>query len=282
MLFVPSKDVLVSETVGKLVKNEKKYDTVKQILKTVHKVRIIQVNVEPHFLCSLPNGNLLSCNFESLSLYDKSFQMIKTITKIDTQSIFCFYATTDNDNRIIISNSEENQVIVTDLDLNKIKCLGSYGKAVDQFDYPRGLAYYKSFIYICDYGNKRLQKINKSLEFDKSIELDYCPVQIKIANDNACVTSLFSLIFYNLADFKILFKYDGHNGNISEHNSYFYEYYSYNQKFYCYNRNGQLTEEIQTDGYNSSGHNGCLVYHSGSFVLPSNESKKLIIIDKQN
>ena len=74
--------------------------------------------------------------------------------------LFCFYATTNHKDKIYVSNSEENRVIVTDLELNMIKIIGTHGKSNDQFDHPRGVSYYKSYIYICDYGNIRIQILN--------------------------------------------------------------------------------------------------------------------------
>ena len=242
----------------------------------------MKLNFEPYSLCALSNGNLLSCNNESLAILDKNFKIIKTITKIDAYSIFCLYATTNHKNRIFFSNSEENQVVITDLELNKIKIIGTYGRSAEQFNHPRGLTYYKNLIYICDNGNKRLQKVkDETYEFDRPIELDYCPVQIKLANDTVLVGSLFSLYFYNLNDFSLLHKYEGHNGTISEINSIFYEYFPFNKKFYCFSKNAELVEEIQTDGFNNE-HNGSLAYFKDSFVLPSTDSKKLIIIDRLN
>jgi hypothetical protein len=279
IIFVPSRDKIVADSIGKFVKNEKKTNPIKLMLK-YPKFRTLNLDVEPYSICVLPNGNLLSCNYESLSLYDKTLQKLKTVSKIDTQSLFCFYATTNNKDKIYFSNSEENQIIMTDLELNKIKFVGSYGKGNENFDYPRGLAFYKNFVYICDYGNKRLQKLNEALEFDRTIQLDYCPIQIKISNDVVFVGSLLCLYFYDIETFGIVKHiYDGHNGTISEINSNFYEYYSYNKKFYCYDRNGELIEEIQTDGCNNSNHNGCIGFLNGVLVISSYESKKLVVID---
>ena len=281
ILFVPSKDVIVADSVGRLLKNDIENKSTKQMLKVPKKIQTLKVDFEPFSLCSLSNGNLLSCNNESLTIFDKNLKVIKTVTKIDKLSLFCFYATTNHKDKIYVSNSEENRVIVTDLELNMIKIIGTHGKSNDQFDHPRGVSYYKSYIYICDYGNIRIQILNEeTLEFDKQFPLDYGPVQIKVANDVALIGSLFSLYFHNLTDFSLIRKFDGHNGTISELNSSFYEYFSFNQKFYCYSQSADIIEEIQTDGFNNSEHNGCLVYQHGLYIVPSTEKRKLILIDR--
>jgi hypothetical protein len=279
---VPSKDLIVPDSVGRLLKNDIENKSTKKMLKSIpKKIQTLKVDFEPFSLCSLSNGNLLSCNNESLTIFDKNLKIIKSVTKFDTLSLFCFYATTNHKDKIYISNSEENRVIITDLELNMIKIIGTYGKSNDQFDHPRGISYYESHIYICDYGNLRIQVLDgETLEFEKQIELDYNPVQIKLANNVAVVGSLFSLYFYNLIDFSLIRKYDGHNGTISVLNSNFYEYFAFNQRFYCYSRSADIIEEIQTDGFNKSDHNGCLVNHHGVYIVPSTEKRKLVIIDK--
>ena len=72
ILFVPSKDVIVADSVGRLLKNDIENKSTKQMLKVPKKIQTLKVDFEPFSLCSLSNGNLLSCNNESLTIFDKN------------------------------------------------------------------------------------------------------------------------------------------------------------------------------------------------------------------
>lgn len=235
-------------------------------------MKIIDLKENPFDLCLLPNNKFLASNYDhyNLTLYDENLTLLKTIDRINNKKFKPLFLASDSNTRMFIADDIGHQILMTDLDFNLINTAGSNGTGSQQFNYPRGIAYSNNYLYVCDFSNKRIQKLflnreDDNLSFERTIQLDYMPWQIKICNNTACIRSwtLTSIIFYNLDTFKVKFKYDNHNGKISEINGYIYEYVSSNKKFYCYDQNGNLNEEIELKVIKNIPYNsfdGCLVY----------------------
>jgi hypothetical protein len=214
-----------------------------------------QKNTDISNLCALPNGYLLTLNFlrRSLTLYNKDFEIVKEIHR--DHSIFqkicdVSCATTNNLDRIYMTDNNL-VVIVTDFDFNLIKSIGNRDPNPKQFYNHRSVYFFDNSVYICDTRNQKIQKMTDDLELEAVYDLGFCPVQIKISNNLACVVPSIldeceSIYFFDLNSFDLKFKYDGHYGMIEVINSYFYEFCDENRKIYCYDQNGVLFDEIQT------------------------------------
>jgi hypothetical protein len=194
------------------------------------KYKILDKNIEINDLCMLPNNEILiaSCNKRQLTLYNKKFEIIKNINKINDELFSPLSLATDNINRIYICDSFNQQILMTDLDFNLIgKFNGRYGNTVDKLRYPQSIFYYENNLYISDRANNRIIKLTKYLKYQTSFTVDFQPSTIKISNDIACIKSANtnSIHFYDLTYppyFNFKCQFDEHFGTISVINSLFF------------------------------------------------------------
>jgi hypothetical protein len=103
------------------------------------------------------------------------------------------------DNHLYIADSQNHRIIKLDDEFNLIKSYGSFGADFNQFVKPSGICFKNGILYICDYGNQRIQICDKDLELIDSVKVNYQPWMIKISN---------SLIFVQATCIKYLFIYD--------------------------------------------------------------------------
>lgn len=236
-------------------------------------------------MCILPNGYLLSANYNqaNLTLFDRHLKLVKKVEKIGDKPFYPMRLATDGDTKIYVTDSFCHMLIMTDMDFNKLKALGGGGQGagINQFNNPNGLCFYKEHLYVCDTDNKRLIKYSPGLELVSCTSFDFKPHQIKISNRNiACIRSNdpVSIYFYDIHPFKLLVKYDGHNGRISEINSFFYECDYMNSKIYCY-QDTLLIEEIDTSKFNcdlKKSIDGNLLYFNGDLIISCYNFNKFI------
>lgn len=284
-MFIPSDLKINSDMIGCFSKKTLTCEKIKEILRKGKYVKSIDLNINPYSICSLPNATLLCCSSSNINIFDKKLQLVKTVSNIDGQPISSLTATTNERDRIYLTDYRYHRVIMTDLDLNKIKTTGALGTGPNQYNNPYGIAFYKGNIYVCDYGNKRVQKLTENLDYIRLYPLDFCPLQVKVANDNLLIrsNSESTIRLYDIETFTLKQKYDGHNGYISEINSNFYEYYSANRKLYFYDQNGSLNDEFQSNGFLNlfTGiYDGCIVILDGNLLLSSYSSKKIIQLEQ--
>jgi hypothetical protein len=250
------------------------------------KYKLIYLNIEPYDLCILPNGNFLCADFRdhSISLFDKNLKLVKKIDKIDNEIFGPTSLTTNKEDKLYVCDYSNDRIFVTDFELTHItKVIESNQYKSNQFCDPSGICFFNKNLYICDTYNKKIQKLTPNLQYKASFKLDYSPKQIKITNYIACVRPLDQscMYFYKIDSFDVKYKYDGHNGSISEINGYFYEYYEKNKKLYAYDNNGLQIDEVQTKGFNNriDIHDMVsLTYLNGEVLISSKDSKKLISV----
>ena len=216
-------------------------------------------------------------------LYNKKFEIIKIIDKIDDKRFSPLSLTTDND-RIFICDSFNQKILMTDLDLNLIRQYGEYGNEEDKVKYPNGLCYYKHALYISDRANSRIVKLTNYLKYLTSFSVDFQPSVIKIVNDIACIKSANtnSIHFYDLLYppyFNFKCQYDEHYGTISILNSKFYEFNNKNGKLYCFNKNGELEESLilKTYKYELRPDNEAVFYEVAENLIMNCPADKMII-----
>jgi hypothetical protein len=212
----------------------------------------IDLETRPFDCIVLPNNSILFSNRDDkkLTLCDENFKCIKTVDKFDEKSFYPEAVAFDGQNRIYITNRDSHDVILTDLNLNKIKSFGSIGNGRDQFDDPCGICYINGLVYICDTKNERVKILNASLEYHDSVGLEFEPWLIKGSSNLVCIerNDGKGISFYNLNDnFNLVFNYSHGWGKISMINSCFYECCVKSRRVYCYDENGFLIEDINID-----------------------------------
>ncbi len=165
----------------------------------------VNMNVKPFDLCALSNGHLVSVNHEPkcITVYDmdKNFELIKKIDKIGDLEISDFYLTTNNTDKIYLSDSKRHKIILVDFDFNILKEFGSQGTNCNEFDTPCGLCFYNDGLYVCDSKNKRVLVLDSTLSSSKLFcKLNYSPWQIQMSYFCACIKEYEShfLYFYNV------------------------------------------------------------------------------------
>lgn len=285
MVFSASDDEINSNIVGKFVLNDKLCDIyIREIFQSPN-FKSQDLRSTTSNICIFPNRRLLFCNYEiqDLTLFDENLNFIKSINLIDNKKFKCAIAVTNAKDRVYIANDTNNEIILTDLEFNKIKSFDLLQsiQAREKLVFIRGLCYVNECLYVSDYQNKCIQKLNSNLEFISVHHLDYNPWKIEVSNQVICVQS-YIIEFYDVNTFDLKHKYEGHNGSIAKFNSHFYEYYHKKGKLFCYDKNGYLNETIVMNRQfnnlfvNSMGSFG---YFCGKFFISSWNSNKLVIID---
>ena len=206
----------------------------------------INLEIEPLHSCNLPNKTLLVSSDSShcFKMINSDLKIIKTIDKINNESFTPRYITTDGRNKIFFT-ALKSRIIKTDLDFKFIKQFGSKGTGNENLDKPCGICYFEEFIYVCDYNNQRIQKLNENLVYQESYRINYKPWEIEVKNSVACIrpgSELF-LLFYNLNPFFFKTKVSNVHGLITSFNSWFYQYNNRRERICCYNINGELVSE---------------------------------------
>ena len=171
--------------------------------------------------------------------------------------------------------------MITDLDFNFIKSVGSQGSENCQLNGPYAICFTSSKFYICDYVNKRIQVYSKDFDFVTSYKVEYLPWKIKSTSSTICVEaeSPDGIYFYNSNDFHLIRNYNRYVGRISQINSIFYEFNYKTQTMSCYDENANLKEEITLKGFDkylASINDGALIYHNGALAIQSYSEKKVI------
>ena len=94
--------------------------------------------------------------------------------------------------RILVSNDDsivksDHNILVYKLNGDFVYKIGKYGKGNAEFNLPRGLACNESNgdIYICDYGNNRIQILSKKLQFKSQFGADQLkyPRDVKLSQE---------------------------------------------------------------------------------------------------
>ena len=223
---------------------------------------------------------ILTANYRdnSLTLYDKNLRLFQKIDDFSGFTINPFSITTNNLDRIYVSDRDNHRIFMFDYKFKMHGVVGTRGSTNYQFEYPRGITYAANSLYICDWINKRVQKYSAGLLFKASYRLDYNPIQIKAAGNTVCVRSeKTSLYFYDLDRFQLKHKYD-HNGSIYSIDSNFYEYFHDTNKFYCYDDNGEMIEELPGPDVDFTVNDWAnMIAFNDSFILLPESCTKIIV-----
>lgn len=248
-------------------------------------IEILDLDLHPIDLCVLPDNKILITNSydNNIVIYDEYFDFVKKVDKIDGKSFYPYGITTNNENRIYISDQSTHSIIMTDLELNKLKIFGNFGDSETELNIPLGICYSNCYLYICDHDNKRIQVLSHDLEFCKSLPLEYSPLTIEVIENTACVkTSNLGIEFYDLKNnFTLKVRYNRDcNSRVSIIGENFYEVASFKNSLCVYNQDGSLIKEIEitsTQPYiKSSIWDAKIAYFNNYIIISCYHTRKLL------
>ena len=241
-------------------------------------------SIELHVLdmCVLANNQLVaSTNNNSISIFNKNFDLIRRIERIDEKPIYSFGVVfNEKNNRIYASNWSNDCVYMFDLELNKLKSFGTRGMANSNLYRPFGICMKNEKLYVCDASNQRIQILNSDLTYIDSIHLNYVPNTIKILDTTIGVCgSNCTLNFYDLETKSLKKQYSNVSGRINEIDSTFYFVtFSPNKVIYCYDSDGNYKEEIDIDmlgTYFNYIWDGIILNFDNSIIMANNKGNVL-------
>ncbi len=112
---------------------------------------------------------------------------------------------TDNRNQLIICDSYCHRLIITDLKFKELKILGRFGTGSAEFYSPFDVLYHDTFVYVCDTGNKRIQKFTDNFGHLHSYQLNFHPVQIIIIDQLVVIRDDNNFLnFHDFNTFKLI------------------------------------------------------------------------------
>jgi hypothetical protein len=234
-------------------------------------------------ICSLDNcEKLLLCNSSKLSVYDSNFKLLEIIDKINNRQFQFTNVTTDGANAIYLADKRTHEIVMLDLQFKKVASFGTYGKGNGNLKLPQGLVYHNNRVYVCDSGNHRIVQLKADLKFEKAINLEFSPYQIKIINRTACIRNGHgNIFFYDLNNFKLKCNYET-DGKISTIGCFFYQWNIINGFIYCYNTDGKLVDRINGKDVSVKFDDvkGMMVMENNDKILISGEASQLLITFK--
>jgi hypothetical protein len=250
------------------------------------KKHVFDLDSMPYDICSKDDQIIIShCDDFCLKIYDRDLNFIKKVDRINGEEFKPLGILANFEKKqFYICDMYKHRILMTDLDFNFIKSVGSKGSGNCQFNGPHDICFSNSKFYICDFHNKRIQVYLKDFDFDTSFKVEYCPWQIKSTNSTICVEAISpdGIYFYNSNDFHLIRNYNHSSGRITQINSMFYEF---NQKFKktqtvsCYDENANLKEETTLKGLDKflkGVWDGEFIYHNGELIIQSKTQKKII------
>ena len=145
---------------------------------------------DPYGVCSV-NSEYLCITYPSegkMQIFSKDYELIATFEKVMSALLNCPRGVaTNNLNQLIICDSYCHRLIITNFKFEELNIFGKYGNGPSEFYSPFDVLYHNSFLYVCDTGNKRIQKFTDNFGHLHSFKLEYHPLQIMILSDLAII-----------------------------------------------------------------------------------------------
>ena len=283
MDFNISKEILSEKIIGEIFYQNKSTVYVKEFLVNGKK-EIIELNHDVWDIIALDKTRVVFSNPDShcLTFYDQNFNLLRNVERINGES-FTPYGLACNNNHLYIADRQNDQILMTDFEFNKIKSVGTHGNANNQFNKPGGMCLKNEILYICDLLNHRIQVYNKNLEFITSTNVNYKPWVIKASISLLFVQAAYttSLFIYELNGLNLKQKIDDPQVycRLSVINSNIYRFNSESKSVLIYDENGNLKEEIIInidDNIISNIWDGTFIEFNRSLLMTSWSAKKLI------
>jgi len=243
----------------------------------------IKLDYNPYSLCCLPKNRILVSDYinNQLLVYDENFKLYKTIKKIDNMLLFPLGISTDGVDKIYVCDHKNNRIILVDLKFKLKSSFGAKGSGNSELFNPYDVFYFNSNVLICDFGNKRIQKLTEDLVFVSSLKLVYEPHQVRAANNRLFVRAYNEKLIdiYDSEKFDHVKRIDSHNGIICESNSNIFEFNTEYSKINCYDSNGILMKYFDLKLENTHFFNlfGFVYFKEKNIFVASAEEKLLTI-----
>ena len=115
------------------------------------------MDIEGTDVAALPNGHIIVlCYYTgAINIYDEDFNLIKKVTEINHQAFKCLSSTSNNKDKIFISDFVNDKVIMTNFDFEYIK---SY--TIQQ---PYGVCFHH-YLYTCCFNETKIYKHDENLK----------------------------------------------------------------------------------------------------------------------
>jgi hypothetical protein len=259
--FIPSNEMFVNSMIGRIdYKNRQNHYSsvndfkslkvceiearIKESMRKGFVKNVYEITFSPFDMCVLPQNKILlaDCDGKLLALYDKYFNLIKIVRKIDRKTIQPTSIAINDEDQLYVSDVERNRIMLLDLDFNLLKSVGTRGNNNDEFCTPFSICYKYHYLYVCDTFNKRIQIYSDQLKYIESINLQIMPFSIQISNTSICINCKY---FYDLNTLELIREYDEYYFHrVSEIYSRFYACNFNLNTIYCYDEKGNLSWQI--------------------------------------
>ena len=212
----------------------------------------ISIGVEPLEIKRLSNEAFITNNYQSVTLFDYSFNQLKKVD-IEGPSLGCAIY---NDKGIYISDFYKDCIYLMDNQLDIMKTFGSNGDCIDQLNGPNTICCHNEYLFVSDEGNKRIQILTLDLKYHDTIKLDFCPESIAVSNTTIGIHGAnYKIYFYDLKTKRLKKEYRKINGRISLIDSHFYvvtnrasiKFYEEPKKLFIFDEEGELIDEISVE-----------------------------------
>lgn len=240
---------------------------------------VVELDDSIYRMCALPNDLLCLSYSKSnkLALYSKKFQKIRTIDQISNLKFNNPRGVaTNNLNKVVICDSYNSRLILTDLDFKTCKTIGQCGTGPYEFNAPYDAFFSKNYLFVCDCKNFRIQKFTDELEFLQIYLVDYCPFQLRILNDTICIRDFDDRIyFYDIDNFTEKETKHDNKGIIANLGDNFIQLDFKLEKIHAYSVDGSL--EYASKASYGSYKNCDMCIFDDNLVITGNDNKLLLI-----
>ena len=246
---------------------------------------VFDLKASPLDLIVLPNNQILVTNHSCLSIYDQNLHLVKVINRIEDRNSrteeFRPLATTLNMECKSFYITNYQQILMTDLEFNFIKSIGSFGNGCEQFNGPYDLCFINQNLYVCDYFNKRIKVYTNQLEYVISYDLSCFPWKMKRFRSIVFIQSVNGIYCFKLEDFSLIKYFQQSHFRMSQVFSNIFQFDYHNKKLVCYDYEGDLKEEVNFTNENLiETRDGALLEFNGSLLMTSFSNKKIIKFSK--
>ena len=232
----------------KLIHNMPYYTSNEKVQEIIGKADylLLPINVRPQEISVLPNNYIVSANVGSLVIYDEDFKKIKSIQMALPSGIAFNFQ-----NDLFVSERKNSLIFKMDFYLDIKREFGSPGFNNDQLQRPCSLVCKDNFLYVCDYGNDRIQVLSYDFEYINTIKLSIRPFSMQIIDNTIGIHGSDGLYFYDLETQSEINSYKKLLGRMSKIGSHFYVFtYSPSKLFFSFDSKGTKISEIQIKRYN--------------------------------
>jgi hypothetical protein len=238
---------------------------------------LLPINVRPQEICILPNNFIVSANVGSLVIYDEEFKKIKSIAMSLPSGISYNFK-----NDLFVSERKSSRIYKMDFDLNIKVEFGSPGLNNDQLQRPCALVCKDDLLFVCDYGNDRVQILSFEFRFIDTIKLSFRPFSMQIIDNTIGIHGWDGLYFYDLNTKSEINSYKKLLGRISKIGSNFYVFtYSPSKLFFSFDNKGNKISEIKISQYNGFICDWCdcsIVFYKNDLLMSSHIASEILRI----